>query len=253
MPSKISSELSIISLADLERLTAIPPPTTTTSPTPPTAPQLPLKLPEASQSLTLVTKKRKYLDALEQELGGRDQVIDKLSHTNLDKKQQFLLDLLQDPKREHDTLTTIVRDAGLAPNEVRGLLMTSSQAVSHAQAMMRLAESLPQVVQDIVSKAVDAKIECPRCFGSGKEADNTFCLECSGKGLVMRASDLDRQKLILDATGVIKKSPGVQVNQNNVQVNSLNPNSFFSKFVKASDESAYDVSAIDAEVLKDGR
>ena len=61
----------------------------------------------------------------------------------------------------------------------------------------------------------------------------------------MRYSDLDRQKIVLESTGVVKKGGGgvnVQVNQ---QVNTVHPSNFFSSYVKSSDQTAYDVETID--------
>lgn len=173
----------------------------------------------------------------------------------LDKKQEHFLRLCCDPQRERASLVTIARDAGLRPIDVLDLFRTASFAKAHAFAMGQLAESLPAVVRDLAEKAVDAKIECPRCFGERYEREGIECVMCLGKGTIFRPSDLDRQKVVMTATGVLKQGQGVsvQVNQQ-TNVSSNGGSGLFSKYVKASDEAAYDVSdlVVEAEKVDDG-
>ena len=168
----------------------------------------------------------------------------------LDKRQQYFLDLLTDPSRKHSSISTIAKAAKVTPSQVIDLYRNASFAQAHAIASSCLQTALPAVVQDIAEKSVDAKIECPTCFGSG-QSGGTPCLNCDGRGEIFRASDLDRQKLVLEATGVVKRGqPGLNVNVNQ-QVGIVQPGSFFSKWVKNSDQAAYDVKAIDAESEND--
>lgn len=183
------------------------------------------------------------LDRFETSIGGRESLIDTLSLSNLDKKQEHLLRLLSDPARGRDTLATIARDAGMVPTAVLEMFRTASFAKAHALAMGQLSEAIPAIVKDITDKSIDAKVECPMCFGEGETVPGISCPSCNGRGEVFRGSDLDRQKLALDAAGIVKKGPGVavQVNQN---VGISTPGAFFSKYVKASDTAAYDVGEI---------
>jgi hypothetical protein len=179
-------------------------------------------------------------------------LIDTIALANLDKKQEHFLRLLCDPARAGQSLVTIARDCGLLPTHVLELYRNAAFAKAHALAMGQLAEALPAIARDIADKSVDAKVECPRCFGEKYESEGVTCSQCAGKGLVFRASDLDRQKIALETTGVLKKGPGVNVNVNQ-QVAVAQPGTFFSKYVKASDETAYDVTDMaEAEVI-DGK
>jgi hypothetical protein len=200
------------------------------------------------------TKSNKtVLDRFEDSIGGRENLIDTLALSNLDKKQEHFLRLLCDPARQRDSLVTIARDCGILPVHILEVFRSASFSKANALAMGQLTEALPAVVKDIADKSVDAKVECPTCFGDGNISEGVQCPQCNGRGEVFRPSDLDRQKLVLDATGIVKKGPGVAVNvQQNVGV--VSPNSFFSKYVKASDEAAYDVTdmTLDAEVV-DGK
>lgn len=207
-----------------------------------------MKLPSTDSSETQVVsvaqikKGRTALEQFEAGVGGREALIETLELAQLDKKQEHLLNLLLDPKRRYDTINTIARDAGMKPAAVIDLFRSASFAKAHALSMAKMAEALPAVVEDIAAKSVDAKIECPTCFGQQKIA-GADCPTCYGKGQIMRFSDLDRQKILLESAGVMKKGGGVNVNVNQ-QVAVTNPGSFFSSFVKNSDQDAY---AIDAD------
>lgn len=198
----------------------------------------------------LVTKKIKSaLDTFENVIGGREKLVDLLSLATLDKKGQHLLRLLDDSDHSNRSLAIIVREAGLTPAQALELFKASSLAASHAIVSSQLSDALPAVVKDITDKSVDSWVQCPTCKGESSVTDAVPCFTCQGKGEIFRPSDLDRQKIVLEATGVTKKGGGVNVN---VQQNNVNgtPANFFSKFVKNSDEAAYSIESdvIDAEV-----
>lgn len=243
-----SQKSSAISLAVLQSLEKNTQKATTTSPTPQTETPSSKNSKLKSTALGPLKTKISSLEQFERSVGGRDSLIDSLGLATLDKKQQHLLDLLCDPRRAKDSINSIARDAGLSPNQILDLFRSATFSKAHAVAMGRMAEALPGVVDDIASKSVDAKVECPTCFGSKEVGKDLPCPQCYGKGEVMRFSDLDRQKIVLESTGITKKGAGVNVNvQTNVGV--INPGSFFSKYVKDSDRAAYDISneVIDVE------
>lgn len=245
--------MSALNLEELQRLEKSLKKESPTSSTPTTPPPQPTNAMIPVVSLApLKTNKGTALESFEKAAGGRDAVIDTLSVATLDKKQQHFLDLLTDPKRSKDSISKIARDAGVSPLAVLDMFRSASFARANAIAMARMADALPDIVDDLASKSIDAKIECTTCFGSKQIAEGVNCPTCFGKGVIFRSSDLDRQKIILESTGVSKKSGGVNLNiQQNVGV--VQPNSFFSNYVKASDKAAYDISpeSIDAEVLSD--
>lgn len=240
-----SQKPSSLSLADLQKLekysrTKM---TTSSSPTTETPTSENSMLPAVSSAP--LRKNKTALEQFEYATGGREQLIDTLGLATLDKKQQHFLDLLTDPKRAKHSISTIAYDAGLTALQVLDLFRNASFARAQAIAMGKMADSIPAVVEDLTAKSVDAKVECPTCFGAKEVAAGVQCPQCFGKGEVMRFSDIDRQKIVLEATGVTKKNTGVNVQVNN-QVNTVTPGNFFSSYVRASDKAAYDV--IDAEV-----
>lgn len=235
---------SAISLAELERLSNSSLPKTETSQSVQT---LTVTSPSNSNLAVSIAVPKKITNALEQfedAVGGRQSLIDNLSLATLDKREAHFLDLLLDPKRQEDNINTIARDAGLKALQVIDLFRTAAFAKAHAISMSKLSAALPEVIGDIAAKSVDAKIECPQCQGDGKVSGGETCMTCNGKGVVMRYSDLDRQKIVLEAGGLTKqKGGGVNVNvQQNVGI--VQPGSFFSRYVKDSDAVAYDVAEI---------
>jgi hypothetical protein len=190
------------------------------------------------------------LDQVEDAVGGRAAFVDTIALAPLDKKQEHFLRLLCDPMRQNDNLATIARDAGILPTQVMSLFREASFAKAHAISMGQLAERIPAVVKDLADKSLDEVIQCPECLGDGAASDVEACEKCHGRGTIMRQGDLDHKKIALELSGLLKKGPGVnvQVQQNNISQSA--PGAFFSKFVRATDKEAYDVTSepIDAEV-----
>jgi hypothetical protein len=197
-------------------------------------------------SLARPTKNRKLaLDTFEDSVGGRQALVEALSLSSLDKKQEHLLHLLSDPAREHDGLATIARDAGINPGQILDLFRNAAFAKAHAISLGKLSESLPNIMDDLISKSVDAEVQCPECRGE-QLGESQTCFTCHGRGTIMRSSDIDRQKVALEVSSLLKKGGGVNVNVNQA-VGIVQPGSFFSRYVKDSDAAAYDVDTIDAE------
>jgi hypothetical protein len=239
---KESQTPSALTLTELQALSKFIQRETTpmeTSPTPAT--ETPTE--EKSNTLAVLTPPKKIKSALEQfekQVGGRLSMIDSIGLAQLDKKQQHFLDLMVDPKRAKHPIDKIAREAGLNPLQVIDLFRQAAFARANAIAMGRMAEALPAVIDDITDKSVDSKVECPSCFGK-KQLAGADCPQCYGKGEVLRPSDWDRQKTILEATGVTKKgNTGVNVSVN-TNVGIMTPGNFFSNYVKASDKAANDI------------
>ena len=217
--------------------------TTVTSPTPQTT------APGNSKSVTrggsdghlIRTRKNKIaLDNVEHHVGGREAVIDIIGSAKLDKREEHFLRLMCDPSRANDSLVTICRDAGLHPTHVIDMLRDGAKAQGTALGLIFMSQALPDIAADLVDKSVDAKVECHNCFGEGFTDQDVKCTVCYGRGEIFRPSDIDRQKMIADYTGLAPKKTGINLNmQQNVGV--APSGTMFSKYVKMSDEAAYDV------------
>lgn len=229
-------------------------PTNSSAMVPTTTPSNENSLSRGGRNGAEITSRRNKtaLDKFEDSIGGREHLIDTLSLANLDKKQEHFLRLLCDPARQRDSLVTIARDCGLLPVHVLDLFRHASFAKAHALSMGHVSEALPSVVKDMAEKSVDATIECPNCMGEQYIADGVKCPVCNARGKIFRPSDLDRQKVMLEVGGILRKGPGVAVQVNNQVNNNVQAPNMFSKYVKDSDDAAYDMSGIiEAEPAKD--
>lgn len=160
---------------------------------------------------------------------------------NLDKKQEHFLRLLCDPANQAKSLVTIARQAGVNMIQIMDLFRDANRAKGTTLALARMSTALPEVADDIISKSMDAKVECPACFGDQYISEGVLCPQCHGRGQVFRASDIDRQKMVASITGLEKKGPGVAVQVNQQVNNTVTQPNLFSKYVKSSDDAAYDV------------
>jgi len=243
-PLKDSSENPALNLDELEQLHRFTTKTTGTSPTPQT--EVPsTAISKTSAGTTVPQKRTNTLDIFEQEIGGREVLIDNLSLLPLDKKQQHFLYLLCDEKMTSQPLSIVARVAGTTSTAVLELFAEAAKRKSLAISMGLVSVSTPRILRDIVDKSVDAKVECPECMGVVIEGID--CDRCHGRGVVLRESSIDHQKLVLETAGILKKGPGVAVQVNQNVGNTTMSGTFFSKFVAQSDQAAYDV---EAEVIE---
>lgn len=244
-PSKKSATPTGLSLATLAKLQAKASQKSQMSPTAPT--ETPTR--EISGKDGIVQRSKIATTALrnlEDSFGGREAAIDALAYAELDPKQLHFLRLLGDPARANDKVAVIARDAGLLPTQVITLFRSASAAKAHALAMANFEAALPAVARDVAEKSVDSEVICPDCRGDAANIAEGDCPTCRGLGTILRPSDIDHQKLLLEATGVVKKGGGIAI-QNIQSMGAGAPGAFFSKFVSSSDKAAYDV-VIDAEV-----
>lgn len=200
-------------------------------------------------SHAITTKTKGVLANWEAVIGGRTALCEVLSLATLDLKQQHLLRLLEDEENADKSLAAVIKSAGMTPTQVVELYKVSAQAVNHALVAGQISQSLPDIVQDMAEKSVDAWVECPECRGTGEGGmdlegnEALMCYRCKGKKLVFRPSDLDRQKIMLEAGGVTKRGTGLNINMNQNNVNMPSGN-MFSKAMKASDSMAYEAAEV---------
>lgn len=186
---------------------------------------------------------------LEATIGGRDHLVDILSNEARDTKQDILFRLLCDPSRKKDSLIKICQDAGVSTTEILSMLRDAVVAQSLVRAQTTLAEKLDAVAIDVAEKAHDHTKPCKcRLLSSIDEADPE-CPECGGRGEIYKEGSIKHAEMVFKAAGLTKDGGGVNVNvQQNLGVNV--GGGFLDKFVKATDDAAFDVvpeGAYDAE------
>ena len=145
--------------------------------------------------------------------------------------------------REHigDSLTLLMRNAGLTLNEI--VDMTRNYDI--ATGVLRASAHVPDVLEDIAVDAKSRLVTCPTCKGEGVALDvgdeatrlivesdpelaaivgKDVCGTCDGVGELRKLGSTDARKILLETMGVInRKTPAVQIDNrkqtiNNVQV-----------------------------------
>lgn len=191
-------------------------------------------------------KQRQGLTRYETAMGGRERLIELLQSSDLDVKQQKLLNLIADPANSHISLATLAHSAGIKPVAMLTLLRDTQSALAFAEAHAVMSAELPGVIADVATKAQDHSERCACTLGPGDTEQPPLpdCPKCGGRGFFLRSSSLEHQQLFLEAIGMLKKGGGVNV-QVQQQTGVVVGKGFFDKFVKATDRAALDV--IDAE------
>jgi hypothetical protein len=178
-------------------------------------------------------------------VGGRERLVDVLALAKLDGKQELLLRLLTDPARRADSLAHLCADAGVKANELLAIFREAAFAKAFTLAQHTLAERLPAVVEDVADKATNHTEPCHCVVING--VPDKKCPGCNGSGKRFFRSSVEHQELLLEAAGLLKKGGGVNVA---VQTVVGDTKGFFDGFVRSTDEAAYAVDAIDAEVIR---
>lgn len=167
------------------------------------------------RGLSRPTRSKAALEALaqvEESLGGRDEVLAQLTLVD-DPAANRLVELMTDPKRAGSTLIALAADAGIAPSSVLSLLRDASFTKALATAQLRMGHRLSNVVDRVLDAAEGSVAKCT-CTIGGTEDPLPTCPKCRGTGNEYRRPSLEHQRMIFEATEVLKKSgPMVQVNQ----------------------------------------
>ena len=175
------------------------------------------------------------VDRFETLLGGRAVLIETLaSAADLHPDVARILGLLGDPAYDGWALTRICRLGNITPGQIFEAFHTAAQARAKILALLAAADEVPKVTKEIARVALPHKEPCITCRGTGQvrpkptkeipKPDLEPCDSCNGQGQVPVPADLDRQELLLEMTGLIKKGGGVNVAvQNNLPAAGSSP------------------------------
>lgn len=173
--------------------------------------------PLAAAALAEVTK-------LEERIGGRDILVGALATAALDKNGTRLLHMLADPMHAKAPLLELCRAAGMKPGQLIAAVTDGLTAASHLEAKVAIARGTPAVVKDVMKQGAPREETCYACEGIGtKTADPTDevpnpspepCATCQGRGLLAYAADPEARKLALDLSGLLPKSQGISITNN---------------------------------------
>lgn len=157
----------------------------------------------------------KALKSLEEALGGREEIVAKLSLApELSGEETTILNLLADPANRGKSLASLCGAAGTNLNRVLSMFQKGEWAEAYVKSIRRIARQLPDVVGDVMSRALPKWRSCAACEATGalppkKEGDPArTCLECEGLGRVEVEPSVERQKMALEAGGLLKSGGG---------------------------------------------
>lgn len=222
-----------------------------------------------SQPLRNYTKtphsQRLMLRELEQQVGGRDQLAKILSYLPLDPQEAILVKLMGDPKLTTKSLAAIAARTGFSSGRVWDFFQRGKAAEAFVKSMTLVYDKAPDVAGSVMTEALPRTERClaPRCdhgkipgevdpaSKTGRRKRSTDCHVCEGRGYVIGRPEVERQRLALELTGLVKKGGGVVVNTN-VQQNTViaSPQSIFAKFLEASDKVLFGKTETQEEVVE---
>jgi hypothetical protein len=205
------------------------------------------------------------LKKFEENVGGKEDIVEKLSavEPSLNQEQRELLELMKlDSKRG---LARLVAESGAEPTSVMSAYARGCIELGKIEATIAAHQGLPAVMKDLVRHAIDQKILCPNCLGTGKQKkspkynkETQVCDLCVGSGYDYRVSKHKKfaAQKVLEATGVVD-SPGAKVQvQQNVGVKVGGDGGFMERTIATSDEILYGKSVkevVEGEVVNNER
>lgn len=161
------------------------------------------------------------LAAIEQDLGGRQQVVGLLLLAPLNADLEYLLGLLGDPKYHTQSLAGICAIANVLPGELLKLLGPAALLRGKLQAAQKIGQGIAAVAADVMRRAAPFTDACHACRGIGsvtpeptKETPNPMpgpCETCQGVGTLQYQPTLDRQKLAIEMAQLLPKGGGMQI------------------------------------------
>lgn len=166
------------------------------------------------------------LEKIEQDLGGRQQIIGLLLLAPLSADLEYLLGLLGAPQHQRTSLAEVCALANVLPGDLLKLLGPAALLRGKLKAAQKIGDGIAAVVEDVMRRAAPYEDPCYQCRGTGTmtpepsaEQPNPSpgpCDLCAGTGRLKYQPSLDRQKLAIEMAQLLPKSGGIQLG---VQVN----------------------------------
>lgn len=197
---------------------------------------------------------RRGLAVWEQELGGREALVEELDAADggtdtKDTRRLALVALLRDPQNRGLSLARLCKLAGVSIVDFLTYCSVAKNAQSLIEAQLIAAQATPDVMRDVAAKAVDQRsvCTCVKSPAAGAPAvPDLKCKRCWGSGILVEKSSVDHQKIVLRVSGVLKEEATVKVNN---QVGIALGKNFTDSFVRQTDEAplVFDVAATEVK------
>jgi hypothetical protein len=148
-------------------------------------------------------------------VGGRDQLADTLAIAGHGSEIERITTLLLDPRYASWSLARLCTMVGLTVADLFASYRKANIARAHVEASHIIAQKLPPVVLDVMTRATPQRRLCGACLGASADGQGP-CRVCDSTGYVQSEPDLDRQKLALELGQLLEKKGGLIVQQNNL-------------------------------------
>lgn len=155
------------------------------------------------------------ITGLEAAIGGRDKLVGALLAGKPSDELGYVIGLIADPRNDARQLAEICATGGVTIGELLEAYKSGVMATAQVKAIVHVAEKLPDVVQDAMTRAAPHWIGCDRCQSTGtvvpeptKKDQNPTpepCRTCRGQGQILVYPDLERQQFAVDLGGLIPK------------------------------------------------
>ena len=166
---------------------------------------------------------RKALQDLEEALGGRDALIAALAHAPSSPTTDDLYGLLADPAHASTSLAELCAQADVPPGTLLKTFNLAELTRAQAVALRQMTRRLPGVIEDLATRAGPHTILCDACEGRGASTPDPTptdpnpgpipCDLCRGTGQLTRSGDLERQRIVVEMAGLVKRGGGLQIIQ----------------------------------------
>lgn len=186
---------------------------------------MPKALSRLSRDFTPTVVER--LQEIEQELGGREQLVGMLVLAPLTPDLRYVLGLLGDPKNQGKSFAAICAQGNVLPGAILKHLAEAALLLGKTKASQRIGDGIEAVAEDVMRRAAPYVDSCHTCLGIGtltpeptKDNPNPSpnpCETCLGTGKLTYSPDLERQRLAIDMAQLLPKSGGIQIAQINGQ------------------------------------
>lgn len=164
----------------------------------------------------------------ERQIGGRAVLIETLSVAESSEDVTRVLCAIADPAYDghHSvySLASICRKEHISPGQLFKAFQTAVLVRGQILGSLAAAKAAPAVVDEVVKAALGHDDPCQKCEGNGtfvpeptKRVPNPVpekCAICKGTGKLHVEGSLDHQLAALELAGLLKKSGGINIQQN---------------------------------------
>lgn len=168
------------------------------------------------------------IDAIEHEIGGRQTLVETLTHAPQTDDLAYVINLIADPSMDARKLSSICRAGNIHPGELIEAYKRGAYAKMQIAVVQQIATRAPAVVEDVMVRAAPHLVDCPACKGvltvlneswdpkKPDASDRYFpcvCAKTESPGRLLLLPAVDRQRLALDLAQLLPKAgPAVVVN-----------------------------------------